>query len=479
MKYFPSLLLAAVLSLGLSQAQENPEAGAPAGQPPLGEPPTSETENPPANLVPPARVFTPSKPGEPGPDHSVLRVTVTGQGYHPQLPWQKLNPGSRRGLGALLPGQKILVTAQLAADATYLELEKPDSGRKITAKVTGIDYEANLALLEPVEKDDDFFKDMVPLELDDTARIGDKNLEVWQMEDDGNPIVTSILFKEVDIAGYFLGSYPGLVFEGFGLLGNVGSSFTLPVVKNGRLVGMLIRYNSGEQVSTILPSPTIRHFLDDLADGTYDGFPSLGIGYESTIDEQLRKFKGLKDEEEGVYITRVAYKSVAEKMGVTQGDILMEINGFPIDSRGNYEDPDFGTLNLAHLTRGRGFVGDEISLLLWRDGKREEIKGKLERPDPKEQMVEPYRFDAGTPYLIHGGMIFLELSMNYLASFGAEWKTSAPLILPMSRHTLNFTKKTGNDWFSSAVSFPATAPKAMKDSTHSSSMKSTASPLAA
>ena len=60
---------------------------------------------------------------------SLLKVNVTYQGYAPHIPWQKESPGQRRGLGVFIDGNRVLVTGQLVADATYIELELADSGQ--------------------------------------------------------------------------------------------------------------------------------------------------------------------------------------------------------------------------------------------------------------------------------------------------------------------------------------------------------------
>jgi S1-C subfamily serine protease len=67
----------------------------------------------------------------------------------------------------VLAGNRVLVTAQMAADATYIELELPESGQKIPAKVVAVDYEANLALLEspPSDKQKAFFAGLKPMAL--------------------------------------------------------------------------------------------------------------------------------------------------------------------------------------------------------------------------------------------------------------------------------------------------------------------------
>ena len=45
-----------------------------------------------------------------------------------------------------------LVTADLVANQNYVELERAESGEKTAANVAVVDYEANLALLEPTDK---------------------------------------------------------------------------------------------------------------------------------------------------------------------------------------------------------------------------------------------------------------------------------------------------------------------------------------
>ena len=95
-------------------------------------------------------------------EKSVIRVNTTMQTFNLIQPWEKGAASTRLGLGAVLPNNKVLVTAQMVTDATYIELEKPDSSEKTTAKVLTVDYEANLALLEP-SNDKDFLSDREPV----------------------------------------------------------------------------------------------------------------------------------------------------------------------------------------------------------------------------------------------------------------------------------------------------------------------------
>src|SRR6202165_2278202 len=94
---------------------------------------------------------------------ALVRVNVTGQPYDYFRPWQKKAPQSKRALGAVLSKGRVLVTADLVANQNYVELERAESGEKTAANVQMVDYEANLALLEPAEKK--FLDGITPLQL--------------------------------------------------------------------------------------------------------------------------------------------------------------------------------------------------------------------------------------------------------------------------------------------------------------------------
>ena len=61
---------------------------------------------------------------------SLVRVNVTGQPFDYFRPWQKKAPFSKRALGAVLPHDRVLVTADLVANQNYVELERAESGDK-------------------------------------------------------------------------------------------------------------------------------------------------------------------------------------------------------------------------------------------------------------------------------------------------------------------------------------------------------------
>lgn len=362
--------------------------------------------------------------------NSLVKVNATSQAYNLHLPWQKESPSGRRGLGVVLEGNRVLVTGQMVANATYIELELPESGQKVPAKVLAVDYEANLALLEspPSDKQKAFFSGLKPMAVDTGTRIEDK-VDILQAGRVGELIKSPLVISKVLIRRYNVEGSGFLVYEANNIVRSEANSFTLPVVKDGKLVGLLLSYDSKNQVTTILPAPIIEHFLKDVADGSYEGFPSLGMEMQSTMDEQFREYLGLKPDAPGVLISMVMKGGSADKAGMKKGDILLAINGFSIDSRGDYKDPQYGPLSSSHLVRGRAYVGDKVEIKVIREGKEVVLKSELARRKPDDFLVLPYLFDKGPRYVLMGGLLFQELSRPYLDAFGDEQRGGAILRL--------------------------------------------------
>ena len=364
----------------------------------------------------------------PTPETSILRVNITSQGYNFALPWQKQRPNTRRGLGALLQGNRVLVTAELAQDTNYIELEQAASGKRITARVEAVDYEINLATIVPDEDPGTFFQGMEPLELDTTLRPK-ANLDVWQFEANGSPVTSSVEFNRVDLAPYFLEDQFFLIFQANGAVQYRSGTFTLPVIHEGKLAGMLVRYNSRDQVSDILPAVMVDRFLKDVALPPYDGLPSLGMRSSPTLDPQLRSYLKLGAADGGLLVTDVTPGFSAATSGVKEGDVIMEMNGYKLDSRGSYEDPQYGLLGSSHLARGLSKVGDILKIKLIRDGQPMDLDVTLQRKQAHDYLVDPYVFDRQPCYFILGGVLFQELTLPFLQLAGKEWRERSPLRL--------------------------------------------------
>ena len=353
---------------------------------------------------------------------SILRVNSTNQVYDLGSPWQKKPPTGRRGLGVLVGDGSILVTADLVANSNFIELELPANAKKSTATIQHIDYESNLALLRAT--DPEFLAGMIPLKLAEKISIGD-SATVLQFEPNGEIARTTGRISSISIAPYPLENVGLLVFKISMPLQQRDGSFTLPAVHGGRLVGLLMRYDSRNQTADIIPMPIISRFLASTTQPDFKGFPRLGVSFAPLRDPQLRRFIGLT-EPGGIYVTKVTPKSSAASAGLREGDVILAVNGRALDQDGNYEDADYGRILFSHITGTLTPAGGKVVLKILRSGKIEEVPVAM-KPLDRSSVVSPsFLSDAAPPYFILGGMVFVELSRPYLQEWGAEWTKNAP-----------------------------------------------------
>jgi hypothetical protein len=354
---------------------------------------------------------------------SVVRVNSTNQSYDFLRPWSKEAPFSRRGLGVLIDGHKILVTAELVENSDYIELERADSGEKSVATVQVIDYEANLATLS--SPDPKFLEGMQPLQTTTDVKTGDY-LSVLQLETNGTPVSTRALVTSVEVGKYALEDSGYLMFRMSCPLQFRENSFTLPIVKENRLAAFLMRYDSRSQTVDAISSPVIEHFLVETQHQPYKGFPRAGIGFSPTRDPQLRRYMKLQDSDGGVYINQVDQNGPAAKAGVKQGDVLIAIGDKQVDPDGNYLHPIYGKLSITHLTTTEAYCGQHVAMTVIRNGERKQLNVELFRRSCEDYVVEPYTIGKPPRFYILGGLVFQELTRQYLREWGTNWLKDAP-----------------------------------------------------
>ena len=356
----------------------------------------------------------------------VVRVNVASQSYNFSQPWRKNTPAIRQGLGVVLMDGRILVTAQLVADHTYVELEKPETALKAAAEVEVVDYDSNLALLRAPAAD--FLQAIPGARLNDSITVGDQ-VEIIQLEPTGKPLRTPATVTTVEVGPYPVDENAFLVFRLSVPLQSRENSFTVPAFQDGRLVGLLMRYDPRTQTADVVPAPVINQFLQAATREPYAGFPRAGLTFADTRDPQLRAFARLPAGAGGAYITKVLPGSPAEEAGLLVGDVLLRVDGLTIDQDGNYEDERFGKISLAHYVSTALQSGQTIPMEVWRDGAAIELEGTLAPRDRSSMISQPYLFDTAPDYVIVGGIIFSELSRQFLREWGPRWSTEAPLKL--------------------------------------------------
>lgn len=383
----------------------------------------------------PQQVFHPEKNGKqtalPAPISAeqracVVRVNVTDQPYDFMRPWSKRAPVSRRALGVVLPNHRVLVTGELVANASFVELERAEDGEKMAAEISVVDYQANLALIKPANPA--FLDGIKPIETAD-AKPGDR-ASIWQLESTGALLSTNALVTTVEVSRYPIDDTALLLYRLTTSLQYREGSFTVPAIKDGKLIGLVMRYDPRTQNADVIPSQVILHFLKDADSGSYHGFPKAGFAFAPLRDGQLRRYAGLASDPKhsytgGVYVTNVQKEGPAAQAGVQVGDVLLKVAGKEVDQDGNYLDPLYGKLSVTNLISTNCFDGDSAQLEVLRNGHPQEISAKVTHISTKESLIEPFTIDQAPRYYVLGGLVLQELSRQYLKEWG-DWSKKAP-----------------------------------------------------
>ncbi len=385
---------------------------------------------------------------------SFIRINSTKQNYNVTQPWEKTAPYKRRALGAVLEGQRVLTTAEVVANATYIEFETLDREQRAIARVLYTDNETNLALLEPVDQAS-ILKGLVPLSLSQPVPLGSE-VDIWQVEDTGLPLLTKGTLQSTDIISSFLDGHYFLTYEIKASMQSASSSYSIPVLNEGKLLGLLTSYDSDDQILDVISPEIIDNFLRDTEDGNYIGFPSLGVGAANTSDPHLRAWLKLNNDEGGVYITKLAPDGAAAKAGLQLGDVILSINGNALSRRGYYTSELYRQVYWSHLVRGEGAVNKAIDVSLRRGEETLSYEIKLQRPI--DGLVPTDTIGSAPRYLIKGGLVFQELTKSYLQAYGEDWESKVPLnLLDAFAHPEDYEQDTDRIVFlSSVIPTPAT-----------------------
>jgi hypothetical protein len=295
------------------------------------------------------------------PESGVIRLAVTHQQWDPDRPWAKTKPETRQPSAVLIEGPYLLTTAQMTADATFIQVMKHGRATQATARPFLVDREVNLALLE-VETPG-FFDDMQPVRLaGETPTHGDLQTVRWkgqQFESAASrvkrfEVQTShfgnvehvFLLVQTDLSG---GGWSEPVFDG-----------------KGRLAG--ITASQKDQRARVIPVEIIADFLERAREpGALRDVPVFGARWQVNKNPALASYLGQTTEPRGVLIRQIPWGSSA--CGVLEPrDILLSVDGKPMDAEGFYTHPRLGQLKLSHILTDGHQVGDTLPVRVIREG---------------------------------------------------------------------------------------------------------------
>jgi len=352
---------------------------------------------------------------------AVVKVFVTTNKMDYYRPWQSRGIKASGGSGAIIKGNRILTNAHVVSDQTFIQVKKDADPKKYTARLVAIGHDCDLALLEV--EDSRFFDNTTPLEFGGLPKLQDSVTVMGYPMGGGKISITEGVVSRLEVTAYSQSSRKLLSVQIDAAInpGNSGG----PVLQKGKLVGIAMQiFQAGQNIGYMIPTPIIEHFFKDLNDGTYEGFPILGVDFKNTENATLRKFYGIEDEEGGVLITKILPFSSAFSL-VKEGDVILQINGVPLGEDGTFPFRGSERLSLTHLIT-KEHNGDDIALKIMRNKK---IKNVNIRLNSFVTLVPHAHYFKEPPYFIYGGLVFTVLSVDLTHSWGNRWWEKAPLDL--------------------------------------------------
>jgi len=350
----------------------------------------------------------------------VVSVHVTQQRWDHHSPWQKFSPQTAHIFGTVISGGYILTEAYPLADHSMIQFTKMGENRKYTGTVVLKDYNSNLAIIRPEETS--FFADLLPVKLAlPGIPEGDCTTVVWENGGILKTYKTSYLKSYVKTYRYTGLSLCHRMTTDQSKAGRGEPVFN----RQGELMGIISNSFPTDKSVEVLSIDSIRRFLTDLEDGNFQGIPFYWVETSALKgDNNLKGYLGIGESEEGLYVSKIAPFSSGRE-AFLPGDVLQAIDGTAIDDNGTYEDPFYGKLHYSALLFLRKQVGDPVTARIVRKGRKREVSFRLEPVEPGRFLIQPENSDEQPGYVIWGGMLFQELTRDYLTSYGREWREKA------------------------------------------------------
>ena len=356
----------------------------------------------------------------------IVKVEVVSRTPDYETPWQGGNFGRGTGTGFLVAPGQFMTNAHVVANAEKIDISLYADARRIPARVKYVAHDADLALLEI--DDTSAFEGVPCLEFSEELPQLEDTVRAIGYPVGGNRLsVTRGIVSRIDTIPYAHTrniAHMALQVDAAINPGNSGG----PVLKDDKVIGVafqgLLQANS---TGYVIPMPVIRHFLQDVQDGRYDGYVEMGAQLMPMENKAMRRHYDLPDNGLGCLVADVVKGSACD--GALQpGDVVMAVNGLPVDCTAMI-DLDGVRVRLEELAE-RAFAGDKIHFTILRDGQVMETEASL-APLPSIRVLSR-RYDEEPRYVVYAGLVFQPLEFNVVQ---AHQVSSADVMVELDRFT--------------------------------------------
>ncbi len=356
-----------------------------------------------------ARAAAPEPPATttkvPALENSVVKVFSTARYPDLHKPWTKQAPTDVAGTGVVIEGKRILSNAHNILYANQVQIQANQAGDRISATVEAVAPGIDLAVLKL--DDEKFFDSHPPLARAATLpETKDAVLAYGYTEGGNNLSTTKGIVSRIEFAPYSA-SAGGLRIQIDAPISPAGSGG--PAIIGDKMIGLAFNRVSGlDNVGYILPSEEIELFLQDIADGHYDGKPAMYDDIQSLENPGLRAFLKLDKAVEGVIVRKPDSSDPAYPL--KPWDVITKIGDTPIDDQGMIKLGSSLRVRFQYLVQKIARQG-KLPLTVVRAGK--ELQVAL--PVAAERLLVIPELEGTYPsYFVYGPLVFSSATSQFL-----------------------------------------------------------------
>ncbi|TGK81621.1 serine protease [Leptospira noumeaensis] len=345
-------------------------------------------------------------------------VLIRNEGFNTEnktQPWMKKNLYTGFGSGFVLPGQTILTNAHVVRDAKRILVKSSFTKKEYLADVKYIGYDCDLALLQV--NDPDFSEQTNSLSfLEGIPNLGSDILLL------GFPNGTDSLSVEKGSVLRFEKNrytYSGLDYRNVLKInaniqpGNSGG----PAVQNGKVVGLVFQISTLEQgIAYLISNDIIRHFLEDIGDGKYDGFPNIGFTFQNGNPKSLKQAMKVPASQSGIFVNRIYPSSTFSKV-LKEKDFVTAVDGLPLTNDGEISQANKKEFIIDWIENKQ--LNSKVIVSYYRAGKQYDAEVNLQ----KNYALDLYR-DSTEDYFLQAGFVFQPITRSFFHSEDGDLDSS-------------------------------------------------------
>jgi S1-C subfamily serine protease len=336
--------------------------------------------------------------------NSVVKVFSTSRAPDPFKPWAKQSPQESTGSGVVIDGKRILTNAHVIAYASLVQVQANGSGDKVNARVVAIAPGIDLAVLQL--EDESFFARHPPMARANTLPEVKEGVLAYGFPTGGSSMsITKGIVSRIEYAAY---NFPvaGLRIQIDAAI-NAGNSGG-PAVVGDKMIGLAYsRLSNAQNIGYIIPNEEIELFLADVADGRYDGKPTLHDEMQTLENPALRAFLKIDRTVKGVVVHQ-PFRADADYQ-LKKWDIITHVGDTPVDDQGMVKvGPDL-RLNMRYTVQKIAKNG-QVPITVVRDGKP--LKLTMPLMSDRPLLIPDLKGDY-PPYFIYGPMVFSKATIQF------------------------------------------------------------------